>query len=136
MATVNTGFLDTHYGDTPWEDLDQNQRTVYTPELLQSFRQTSLFYGLVTYGVNLLRERTGTMVFTQVLDPEPNIATLDNRQIWIPQLYMDSRSLEITCARYGDKIMMNKYDQMITYWKENGQAGLRSIISNRVRTWP
>ena len=132
MATVNTGFLDTHYGDTPWEDLDQNQRTVYTPELLQSFRQTSLFYGLVTYGVNLLRERTGTMVFTQVLDPEPNIATLDNRQIWIPQLYMDSRSLEITCARYGDKIMMNKYDQMITYWKENGQAGLRSIISNRL----
>jgi len=132
MATVNSGFLDTAYGDTPWEDFENNQRTVYVPELLDVYRRTSLFYGLVTYGVNLLGQRTGKMVFTQVMDPDPNIATLDNRQIWLPQIYMDSRQLEITCARYGDKIMMNKYDDMITYWKQSGSAGLRPIISQRL----
>ncbi|NIV30502.1 MAG: hypothetical protein GWN58_13690 [Anaerolineae bacterium] len=131
MAYPNTGF-DASYGDTPWEDFDKNQRTVYVPELLEAFRHSSLFYGLVTYGVNLLGQRTGKMVFTQVLDPEPNIATLDNRAIWLPQLYLDSRQLEITCARYGDKVMLNKYDDMITYWRENGQPGLRRIISSRL----
>jgi len=131
MAYPNTGF-DTYYGDTPWENFDKNQRTVYVPELLEQFRLSSLFYGLVTYGVNLLGQRTGKMVFTQVIDPEPNIAALDNRAIWLPQLYLDSRQLEITCSRYGDKVMLNKYDDMITYWKENGQAGMRRIISSRL----
>ena len=132
MATVNAGFLDTAYGDTPWEDFDKNQRTVYVPDLLDVYRHNSLFYGLVTYGVNLLAQRTGKMVFTQVMDPDPNTAALDNRQIWLPQIYMDSRQMEITCTRYGDKIMLNKYDDMITYWKEHGSSGLRPIISQRL----
>jgi hypothetical protein len=132
MADVNSGFLDTAYGDTPWEDIETNQRTVYVPELLEQFRQKSLFYGLVTFGVNLRAQRTGTMVFTQVLDPEPNIAELATRQIWLPQLYMDSRQLEITAAYYGDKIMMHKHEDDITYWKENGVAGLRRIVSSRL----
>jgi len=132
MASVSSGFLDTAYGDTPWEDFDKNQRTVYVPELLEAYRQSSLFYGLVTFGVNLAAQRTGKMVFTQVLDPEPNIAELSTRQIWLPQLYMDSRQLEITAAYYGDKVMMHKYDDLITYWKENAQAGLRRIVSSRL----
>ena len=132
MATVSSGFLDTAYGDTPWEDFDKNQRTVYVPELLEAYRQSSLFYGLVTFGVNLAAQRTGKMVFTQVLDPEPNITELSTRQIWLPQLYMDSRQLEITAAYYGDKVMLHKYDDLITYWKENGQAGLRRIVSSRL----
>lgn len=131
-ASVTTGFLDTAYGDTPWEDLDQNQYTKYVPELLEVFRHKSLYYGLVTYGVNLLAVRSGTMQFTQVMDPEPNIAALDNRQIWLPQLYMDSRALEITCLRYGDKVMMNKYDDYITYWRQNGTPGLRNIMRSRL----
>jgi len=132
MADVLSGFLDTAYGDTPWEDFDKNQRTVYVPELLEAYRINSLFYGLVTYGVNLAAQRTGKMVFTQVLDPEPNIAELQTRQIWLPQLYMDSRQLEITSAYYGDKVMLHKYDDLITYWQENGTAGLRRIVSSRL----
>jgi len=113
MASATSGFLDTAYGDTPWEDFDKNQRTVFVPELLEAFRFKSLFYGLVTYGVNLFAARTGEMQFTQVIDPEPNIATLDNRAIWLPQLYMDSRQLRITALRYGDKIMMNKFNSSL-----------------------
>lgn len=130
MSTTS-GFS-TSYGDTPWEDFDRNQYTKYVPELLEQFRHKSLYYGLVTYGVNLAAMATKKMVFTQVIDPEPNIASLDNRQIWLPQLYLDSRQLEITCSRYGDKVMLNKYDEMITYWRENGSQGLRSIIGSRL----
>lgn len=133
MATVNAGFLDTAYGDTPWEDWDKNQRTVYVPDLLESFRHKAIFYGMVTYGVNLRAQRTGTMVFSQILDPDPNTAELSTRQIWLPQVYMDSQQLEITAAYYGDKIMAHKYDDAITYWRESGSsAGLRPLIQKRL----
>lgn len=132
MATTSSGFLDTAYGDTPWEDWDQNQRTVYVPDLLESYQEKAVFYQMVTYGVNLRAQRTGTMVFSQVIDPEPNIAELNTRQIWLPQVYMDSQKLEITAAYYGDKIMAHKYDDDITYWRENGSSGLRPLIRNRL----
>jgi len=132
MATTSTGFLDTAYGDTPWEDWDKNQRTVYVPDLLESFQHEAIFYRMVTYGVNLRAQRTGKMVFSQILDPDPNIAELSTRQIWLPQVYMDSRQLEIEAAYYGDKIMAHKYDDDITYWKENGTSGLRPLIRNRL----
>jgi len=130
MSTTS-GFS-TSYGDTPWEDFSRNQYTKYVPELLEQFRHKSLYYGIVNYGVNLAAMATKKMVFTQVIDPEPNIASLDNRAIWLPQLYLDSRQLEITCSRYGDKVMLNKYDEMITYWRENGTQGLRNIIGSRL----
>ena len=131
MAYPNTGF-DTYYGDTPWVNLDQNKKNAFAPDLLQVFRQTSLFYRLVTYGVNLRAARSGSMEFTQVLDPEPNINPLDYRQIWLPQVYFDSRKQTITCLRYGDKVMLHEYDDWLTYWREGGVDGLRNIIRNRV----
>jgi hypothetical protein len=83
--------FDTEYGVTPWATFETNQRTVYVPDLLEVFRKKALFYNLVTYGVNLAAARTGTMIFTQPIDPEPNIQSLDNRALWLPQLYMHSR---------------------------------------------
>ena len=98
----------TTYGDTPWEDLDKNQRTVYVPDLLEVFARQSMFYGMVTYAVDLLAKRTQKVVFTQPIDPEPNIAELGLRELWLPQLYMDSREIEIGVTRYGDKIAMHR----------------------------
>lgn len=131
MAYPQTGF-DTYYGDDPWRDLDQNKKNAYAPDLLEVFRNTSLFYGLVTYGVNLRAARSGSMEFTQVLDPQPNINAINNRQLWLPQVYFDSRKQTITALRYGDKVMLHDYDDWLTFWRENGSEGLRPIIQNRV----
>lgn len=90
----------TSYEVTPWAaSLDKNQQTVYVPELLEAFTQGSIFYKLVDYAVDLMAQRTQTIVFTQRLNPPPNIATLDNRALWLPQLYMDSRQIQITTER-------------------------------------
>ena len=120
------------YGDTPWPDFETNQRTVYVPDLLEVFRRNSIFYGMVDYSVDLLAYRTNQIVFTQPIDPEPNIAELGLRDLWLPQLYMDSRSITITATRYGDKIAMHKYDDYITYWRENRVAGMRKIVRRRL----
>ena len=92
--------FDTEYGVTPWEDFETNQRTVYVPELLETFRNQALFYKIVTYGVNLRAQRTQNMVFTRPIDPEPNIQTIDLRALWLPQLYMDSQAVTITTERH------------------------------------
>ena len=126
------GDFDTYYGVTPWADFEKNQRTYYVPELLEVFRRKSVFYQLVTYGVNLRAQRTGTMVFTRPIDPEIDISVLDNRALWLPQLYMDSEELHIACERHGNKVQIHKYDDYITYWKEQGANGLRRIMSNRL----
>ena len=131
MAYPQTGF-DTYYGNDPWRNLDQNKKNAYAPDLLEVFRQTSLFYGLVTFGVNLRAARSGSMEFTQVFDPRPNANTIDNRQLWLPQVYFDSRKQTITALRYGDKVMLHDYDDWLTYWREGGSEGLRPIIKNRV----
>ena len=74
------------------------------PELLESYVQDSIFYKMVDYQVDLGAMRTGQVVFTQRLKGPPNIATLDNRALWLPQLYTDSRQLVITAERYGKSI--------------------------------
>lgn len=124
--------LDTVFGDHPWAAYNTNQRTVYVPELMEAYAHSSLYYRLVDYGVNLAAQRTGSMVFTRPIDPDPNIQTLDNRALWLPQLFMDSQSVTITAERHGGKIQMHKYDDMITYWTEQGAVGLRNIMRKRL----
>jgi hypothetical protein len=124
------GTFDTEYGITPWAQLDQNEHTIYVPELLENYVKRSMFYGMVDYAVNLLAQRTKTLVFTQLVEPEANIATLDVRALWLPSLYVDSQSIEIVTERYGDKIMLHKYDDYITAWKKSGTPGLRNIMDS------
>ena len=103
---------------------------MYIPQLLERFVRQSIFYKMIDYQIDLGAQRTGKVVFTQRLTAPPNIAALDNRVLWLPQLYTDSRELEITCTRYGDKIQIHKYDDRITYWQEAGAVGLKSIMQN------
>lgn len=124
--------LDTVFGDHPWADYDTNQRTVYVPELLETYTMSSPYYRLIDYGVNLGAARTGSMVFTRPIDPDPNIQTLDNRALWLPRMFMDSQSVTITAERHGGKIQLHEFDDLITYWQEQGAVGLRSIMQKRV----
>jgi len=124
------GTWDTPYGTTPWASLDQNSHTVFVPELLSNYVKRSIFYGLVDYKVDLGAARTKKMTFTQLIEPEPNIAELDVYALQVPSLYVDSRSIDIETKRYGDKVMLMKYDDYITSWIQNGRAGLRAIMNN------
>ena len=104
----------TSYEATPWAaSLDKNQTTEYVPDLMARYVQQSIFYKMVNYQVDLGAMRTGQVVFTQRLTAPPNIASLDNRALWLPQLYTDSRQIVITAARYGDKIQLHKFSSSL-----------------------
>jgi hypothetical protein len=118
-----------YYADNPVEVLDKNQRTWYDPDILSLFRQRSLFTPIIRYKKNLGDVRATTMVVSQLLDPHPNYNPVAARLLWLPAMHIDSRSVEITFSHYAGKIALHEYDDLVTYWQQNGQAGLRGILN-------
>lgn len=120
--------FDQAYGDTPVSALDQNQRDWYHPIVDRMFRQQSVFKGLVRYYQNLGSINAKNMTITEISDVHPNFDPLGLRDIWMPASHIDSRSHQITFSRYGGKVAYHEYDDLITYWKVNGAAGMRGIL--------
>lgn len=122
------GDFDTYYSDNPWEVIDKNQRVWYDPELIATYRRSSLFTPTIQFVKNLGDVRATKMTMTQLLDPHPDFTSLAVRQIWMPASHIDSRAVEIVFNRYGGKVAYTVYDELITYWKQNNQEGIRQIM--------
>ncbi len=122
------GDFDTYYSDEPFSIMDQNQRTVLDPTLIDMWRLRSVFRPILTFTKNLGDQRATKMTVTELLDPHPDTTPMSTRQIWMPSMHIDSRSVEIEFQHNGNKIAYHKYDDMITYWKKNGTAGLQKIV--------
>jgi hypothetical protein len=127
MALSSVGDFDTYYSDEPFSVMDKNQRTWLDPDLIDMWRLRSVFRPILTFTRSLLDVRATSMTVSQLLDPHPDITPLAARQIWMPSMHIDSRSVEITFQHNGNKIAYHKYDDMVTYWKKNNKAGLRAI---------
>lgn len=123
-----TGDFDLFYTDNPWEAIDKNQRTWYDPDLIALFRQKALFTPTIQFTKNLGDVRATKMVLSQLLDPHPDYTALAVRQIWMPASHIDSRQCEISFSRYGGKVAYTVYDDMVTYWQQNGTEGIRRIM--------
>jgi N4-gp56 family major capsid protein len=122
------GDFDTYYSDNPWEVIDKNQRTWYDPDLISLFRQRAIFTPTIQFVKNLGDVRATKMVLNQLLDPHPDTTALNVRQIWMPASHIDSRQVEIVFYRYGGKVAYTTYDDIVTYWRQNGSAGVRRIM--------
>jgi hypothetical protein len=137
MALTESGTAfetGTGYGITPWSNLDEMSYDWYVPELMSTFVKQSLFYKLVPFSIDLHAKRTRKMVFTQPIDMEPDTEERELRGLWLPDLYFDTRQMEITTSNYGSKVQAHKYDDYIWHWLENGrkQADLRGFLRDRL----
>jgi hypothetical protein len=128
------GDIDLYYSDEPFSVMDQNQRDWLDPDLIDIWRLQSVFRPLISFTKNLGDIRAQKMTVTQVLDPHPDTTPLSPRQIWMPSMHLDSRSVEIVFDHNGNKIAYHKFDDMVTYWKKNGTAGLRAIARGALGT--
>lgn len=123
-----TGDFDTFYSDNPWAVIDKNQRTWYDPELISLFRQKAIFTPTINFVKNLGDVRATKMILNQFLEPHPDTTALAVRQIWMPASHVDSRQIEVVFQRYGGKVAYTTYDDLVTYWQQNKQAGIRRIM--------
>jgi hypothetical protein len=124
--------FDLYYSDNPWEAVDKNQRTFYDPALVNMFRQQSVFTPAIRFAINMTAAPVSakTMKITQLLDPHPDYTALSLRQLWLPAAHIDSREVSVTFERYGGKVAYHKYDDMVTYWQQDGQKGLLRILNS------
>lgn len=123
--------FDTNYGDNPWEQLDKNKREWYDPNLIANYRQNSVFAQSIPFVQQMGAAggpRAESMTITELIPPHPDSSTLSMRQMWLPAAHIDSRAVTIGFNRYGGKVAYHKYDDMVTYWKQNNKAGIRKIM--------
>lgn len=122
------GDFDTYYSDNPWEAIDKNQRVWYDPDLTTLYRRKAVFSPTLNFIKNNGAVNATKMITNQQLDPHPDTSALAQRQIWGEAMHLDSRQIEITFSRYGGKVAFTKYDDIVTYWQQNNQSGLRNIV--------
>ena len=124
--------FDMFYSNNPWAGLQTNQRPWYVPFLREIYLRDQVYSRFVTTQFAMLGPGSPIatkMSLTSLIPPHANFDPISLRQLWMPSSYVDSFSREIEFRRYGGKMALHKYDQMITYWQLNGQKGLLPIIN-------
>lgn len=128
-----TQTFDAAYPDNPWSAVDKNQREWYDPELRDIYMREAVFSRFVTIQFPIVQDvRATKMHITSLIPPHANSDPIGVRQLWAPSSYMDSFSREIEFQRYGGKLALHSYDDLITYWKQNGATGLLPIIQKHI----
>jgi N4-gp56 family major capsid protein len=125
--------VDVGYPNHPWAGVDTNQREWYDPFLRDIYYRQSVYNRFVTQQFALAgagSPATTQMTVTSLLPPHPNFDPIALRQLWMPSSQINTFARTLTFERYGAKMAMDKYSDMITYWKQNERAGLRRIIDN------
>lgn len=124
-----TGDFDTYYSSSPWGNVTTNKRTYYEAMLQANYYLQHYVYGrFVGTQFNLGDENTDTMVLTELIEPHANNDAIAATSLWLTSSRLDSRSRTITLADYGGKLALHKRNALVTYWKQNPDAGLERIV--------
>lgn len=123
--------FDLFYSNHPWAGLETNQRQWYVPFLREIYMREAIYSRFVSNQFALTGPNspvTTKMTITSLIPPHANFDPIALRQMWLPASYADTFAREIEFRRYGGKMALHDYDQMITYWQLNGNRGLKPII--------
>ncbi len=85
--------------------IPQWQRTYYEALLLETLRIKSLLVPFCRVKQDFAARNTGIMVFTEVMDTEPNWNPLSESDLWLRGAHLDSRSVQLAMEIHG-KIML------------------------------
>jgi len=126
---MTTGDFDTYYSSSPWGNVTTNKRTYYEAMLQAQYYLKHYVYGrFVSTQFNLAEENTDTMVLNNLIEPHANNDAISAHSLWLTSSRLDSMSRTITLADYGGKLALHKRDALVTYWKQNPDAGLERIV--------
>lgn len=121
--------LDTYYPSNPWANVDKNQRNIFFPILRDTFERQRIYSNYVTTMFNLGSINAPQMTITSLIPPFVNFDPIGLRQLWMESSYVDSFARVINFQRYGGKMSFHEYDDLITYWQQNGARGLAPIVN-------
>ncbi len=116
--------------------IPQWQRTYYEALLLETLRIKSLLLPFCRVKNDFAARSTGIMVYTEVMDTEPNWNPLAETDLWLRGAHLDSRSVQLTMEIHGDTLKFSDYSEIVSYINAGNLAGLvkEKIGQNQVDT--
>ncbi len=117
-----------YYSDNPWYRITSLTQPIIQMELLRQWRRVSMWRPFAPFSVDI--SGSDSMTFTEIFDMEPNTDPLALRQIWLPSNYTDTRKQTIHFNKYGDKVALHDYDELVMSYKMDNVRGFRNIARN------
>ena len=105
-------------------DLPEGQRDFYSQLLLETLRTKSILVPYCAVKQDFAARDTGTIVFTEVMDTDPNYNALSEQNIWLSGAHLDSRSVNINLQIHGDTIKISDYNELVNFWANGDLRGL------------
>lgn len=132
------GDFDRYYSLNPIEAIDQNRWGAVDPAIALAFRKKSLFTPLIDWvDLDALAAGTGTTNPTEIatgreaLPGHINHNPIATRAKFIDAAYFDSRQRKLYARnRYGNKIQLESYDELVNMWNKGGTTGFINGILN------
>lgn len=120
-----------YYPQNPWQGVGTKERTPwYYPALYDEYQRQTIYNRFVSMQFNHNGPRATELVISSLLMPHANHDPIGVRDMWLNASYMDTFNRRIKFNRYGGKMSLNRYDDMITYFQKNNVRGLYNIINN------
>lgn len=115
---------------TRWSStLPAGQRTYYESLLLETLRTKSVLIPFTVVKEDFRARDTGVIVYSEVMDTDPDYNALAETTIWLTGAHLDSRSVQIQLEIHGDTIKISDYNELVNYW--NG-GDLRGIVQGKL----
>lgn len=128
--------LDTYYWNNPVSNIDQNQWTVYHPEVALLFRTSAVYTPLVDWTSEPAATGALTNVQTELLEPDTNADEIPLTATSIDAMGVDSRSRQYTVKRYAGAVQLNEMSNVFQQWHLAGgrdwRPVLRGVLGNDV----
>jgi N4-gp56 family major capsid protein len=108
-----------------WSDsLPSWQRDYYSMLMLETLRTKSILVPYCATKTDYAAAKSGVVIYTEVMDTEPNWNALTESSIWLQGAYMDSRTVRILLEIHGDILKFSDYNEIVQYVNLGNMRGL------------
>jgi N4-gp56 family major capsid protein len=105
------------------------QRDYYQLLLLETLRTKSILMPFCAVKRDYQGAKSGTIIYTEVYDTEPNWNGLSEQDIWLRGAHLDSRTVNIQLEIHGDVLKFSDYSEVVQYVNRGDMAGL---VQNKI----
>jgi N4-gp56 family major capsid protein len=100
------------------------QRDYYSLLLLETLRAKSILVPYCAQKRDYSGANSGVIIYTEVMDTEPDWSPLTESDIWLRGAHLDSRTVQIALEIHGDILKFSEYSEIVQYVRKGDMNGL------------
>lgn len=100
------------------------QRDYYSLLLLETLRTKSILVPYCAVKRDYAGANSGVIIYTEVMDTEPDWSPLSESDIWLRGAHLDSRTVQIALEIHGDILKFSEYSEVVQYVRKGDIKGL------------